>query len=829
MSASPQPHSTAINSPEVLISPPVSLPPNPPPVLINDPPAQLASLLSDALLQVDVLKRELATTKRRADKAERLLAGYQKLSATANTSPPNSSTAPQFDEAAARLVILECEARVERAELERDELDARIHRMQEGWNDLNQYLGSLELRSAEVRSSFGHIMSSRGGHLIVVGNDQPMNSTLAQHQHTRSHSSSQASHQFPTLPPPLPTQSRVRPRAGSLDGSAYAAIPGGPPPSKRLRSDPSERDLSDRSHHRHYSESPSQSPNIVYRSNGQMDHPAQLTLTATTGAQHIPISHHHYNRTRAKQDGDEVVQIRYVDARASKAAGGHHQRHSRRGRSRSRSYSIRSRSRSRASSASLDEMLLEATTTGDDPEKDGNGDEMLRLQMSDREHQAQVPHHQYATHHRSRAPSSQQSLHPSASMSGSAAMMTSGPGVPGAVLTQPGQVPTYHTHIFAPPVTGAPVKKGRLTNTPSQSSVGVISNNGSVMTIAGVTPGAAVGGYPPTNAQGQRICRQCGLPGRYKDGKCVEKWGPGPEGPGTVCDRCRKKMKRVERRGTLESQHLNNQHQTPAAVHPSASIHNSMSNGRGPGPVSLQSQPIHRTDTIPAEHLLSHGSKSSLGPSGTHIISTSGSTYSRHQGESSRTRPTSPHVASSRSVIQQRPPPPSPPYIATLPDSSVVESDEERSRSNKKGSRAQAQSPQHRGSGGSVDPRSQPSTSSSSPPGYGGNGSANGVASSSRRGSPRDAQLDVSRGNGVGQSLSRATAAAATTATITVAQHGGAADTDADADADADAEADIDAEAEIDADADADLLEAVDAAEANNASIDEEWLKKEEL
>jgi len=47
-----------------------------------------------------------------------------------------------------------------------------------------------------------------------------------------------------------------------------------------------------------------------------------------------------------------------------------------------------------------------------------------------------------------------------------------------------------------------------------------------------------VAAFPATNAQGQRICRQCGLPGRYKDGKCVEKWGPGPMGPGTVCDRC---------------------------------------------------------------------------------------------------------------------------------------------------------------------------------------------------------------------------------------------------------------------------------------------------
>ena len=48
-------------------------------------------------------------------------------------------------------------------------------------------------------------------------------------------------------------------------------------------------------------------------------------------------------------------------------------------------------------------------------------------------------------------------------------------------------------------------------------------------------PGPAV--KPNLNAQGQRTCRQCGQPGRYKDGKCVEKWGPGPAGPGTVCDR----------------------------------------------------------------------------------------------------------------------------------------------------------------------------------------------------------------------------------------------------------------------------------------------------
>ncbi|KAG8851987.1 hypothetical protein FRB96_009003 [Tulasnella sp. 330] len=64
-------------------------------------------------------------------------------------------------------------------------------------------------------------------------------------------------------------------------------------------------------------------------------------------------------------------------------------------------------------------------------------------------------------------------------------------------------------------------------------------------------PGPAV--KPTFNEKGERICRACGQPGRYRDGKCVEKWGPGPAGPGTVCDRCRKKMKRVERRGTTEA------------------------------------------------------------------------------------------------------------------------------------------------------------------------------------------------------------------------------------------------------------------------------------
>ncbi|EDR02633.1 uncharacterized protein LACBIDRAFT_332257 [Laccaria bicolor S238N-H82] len=101
-----------------------------------------------------------------------------------------------------------------------------------------------------------------------------------------------------------------------------------------------------------------------------------------------------------------------------------------------------------------------------------------------------------------------------------------------------------------------------------------------------VAPPAQV--FPATNAQGQRICRQCGFPRRYKDDN-VEKWGPGPMGPRTVCDQC----KRVERRGTLETQ------QQVAVMHQKPSRGGSMSQL----PLSQGSdRSIHRTDMVLTHH-----------------------------------------------------------------------------------------------------------------------------------------------------------------------------------------------------------------------------------
>ncbi|KAF6753984.1 hypothetical protein DFP72DRAFT_387962 [Ephemerocybe angulata] len=180
----------------------------------------------------------------------------------------------------------------------------------------------------------------------------------------------------------------------------------------------------------------------------------------------------------------------------------------------------------------------------------------------------------------------------------------------------------YTTHIFAPVQTGAPMKKGKygsagggsfgetnatstlqphptlsstLSTTPGLStSTPGLSGSGTTTIGAG---GSLQPNFPATNEAGQRICRQCGQAGRYKEGKCVEKWGPGPAGPGTVCDRCRKKMKRVERRGTLESQ------QQLAAAHLAAA----QSHAHLSTPPVQQHQPhsggaaLGRSDTMPVE------------------------------------------------------------------------------------------------------------------------------------------------------------------------------------------------------------------------------------
>ena len=132
------------------------------------------------------------------------------------------------------------------------------------------------------------------------------------------------------------------------------------------------------------------------------------------------------------------------------------------------------------------------------------------------------------------------------------------------VIYPPGQEPPNSTGSsrvthFLPPQLGPPQPKkiyhhsksitlppgsGSIPGGPGGATAGPPGPGGNA--IRGPGPG-------PPNGQPVRTCKSCGEPGRYKDGRCVEKWGPGPHGPGTVCDRCRKKMKRVEKRSGMEA------------------------------------------------------------------------------------------------------------------------------------------------------------------------------------------------------------------------------------------------------------------------------------
>ncbi|KAH9911537.1 uncharacterized protein BXZ73DRAFT_107922 [Epithele typhae] len=194
---------------------------------------------------------------------------------------------------------------------------------------------------------------------------------------------------------------------------------------------------------------------------------------------------------------------------------------------------------------------------------------------------------------------------------------------------------TQTTHIFVTPQTGPNVEKPKL---------GVLRSNGSIMTMGlngSIVSGPATiggGGFPATNHQGQRICRQCGLAGRYKDGKCG------------------KKMKRVERRGTLDSMCLNaHLHNQPLAIHPLGAPQAApglYTNGRSSHWGSDHS--VHRTDTIPI-----HPSHSSRAPGLNGLSSSAVYSWQDRDRDYDRENGASPYHRSSHCG-------PTPPGIATL-------------------------------------------------------------------------------------------------------------------------------------------------------------------
>ena len=274
-----------------------------------------------------------------------------------------------------------------------------------------------------------------------------------------------------------------------------------------------------------------------------------------------------------------------------------------------------------------------------------------------------------------------------------------------------------------------------------------------------------------------------------------------------VLPRCRKKMKRVERRGTLESQSLAAHiHHQPAAIHPSGAPQaapGAVTNGRLPTSQGSD-RSVHRSDTIPVHH-----SQSRYGPGSTQIISQS--SYSRHDRYDRDHDPRSPYHESSYTNSRSSHRGPTPPGIATLPGSSTQEDD----------GVYDDRPPRSRGSN---DGRDVVRTHKPSAP------SVNGHATASSRSASNSPTLNAKGATSTRGSPRGSDGKSKSSDLMDVDADGEEVDADAEADADVDAdadEADADADADPEADADAELLEAVDAAEANNAT-DEEWLKKED-
>ncbi|KAF8555007.1 hypothetical protein OG21DRAFT_962239 [Imleria badia] len=572
--------------------------------------AQLAHLLSTSYRESDLLRKDLAATRKRLEKAERLLSSYSSAA-----SPPNNNNGngPHSVSESAQRVITECEARADRAEHARDEADARRRVLSDAWEELNRYLAVVELRSADARAGFARLVAEGGGQLVLAPVPLPgyFQNTVhtpsasspaimlvpppANHRSHRHSSSLNSAHGMTPLPPPPPPHptSRVRPRSGSIDESSYQLAPG-QPPAKRSRND---RDY-DRSHPR----GRALDVDVHHRS-------------------HLPSPHHALQPTLAPPRHPNAPQ------------------------------QSRSSSRSSQRSLSIDEMLLEAST--DDPRPRGEP-------QSPR---AVIAHHQHPNH--APTPNTQRSI------------VSHVPGPTPGPLEQPGEQRMYQTHIFAPPVTGAPMKKGK-----PGSSAGIMANGSAALPAPSITtntapppptpttvvPQSATAPappavphhtpFPPTNAQGQRICRQCGLAGRYKEGKCVEKWGPGPEGPGTVCDRCRKKMKRVERRGTIESQ---NQSQSHIAQQPSQGAAASLPHAHS---MPAHGSRVTRTDTMPVTvGIGSGGTQLSIGHATQMASFISKDRRDRERIPTSSLAPSTSHPTRSGDSHRD---PPSPPAIATL-------------------------------------------------------------------------------------------------------------------------------------------------------------------
>ncbi|KIM42561.1 hypothetical protein M413DRAFT_119968 [Hebeloma cylindrosporum] len=242
--------------------------PAPAPVVANSN-AQLANMLSEAYRDVDVLRRDLALERKRAEHSDRILA----ILKVADTPSPSSSTnGASIDIAEVpknpdmRKVVEEYEKRITEAESARDEAETRRREALDAWRQLDEYLSTLELSARDARAAFCRTRlndETHGGpfslsipptpyfspstsHVAVVSQSMAPPNNLPLRTHS-SHSSSRrtSSRAPPMVGLPLPPHPIPNPSGGGLPPSTGARRPRTPsvdnlyaaaqPPTKRSR------------------------------------------------------------------------------------------------------------------------------------------------------------------------------------------------------------------------------------------------------------------------------------------------------------------------------------------------------------------------------------------------------------------------------------------------------------------------------------------------------------------------------------------------------------------------------------------------------------------
>ena len=356
---------------------------------------------------------------------------------------------------------------MERMQIERDEAQARIKILQELWNQLNHYLDHCEFRIRDAREGFNRRMADAGGKLVEINPEQlplhlpdipfpnagsfplpaylpqesmPPNSRSRTHHHRQPPPLTNIGHSKPSSLRPIPTvlvppscsisspvasfsvpfqpSSRVRPRADSFDGPSHSS--GGLPPAKKLRGGDSV-----------FSESGKHGGSVCFCVHLSFSLPdlkksaTPFTPTRLPHSQGHPTANPSHEPTPPHRESTGHSH-NWSDASPGRGQSPH-------------------RPSSRTSSTSLDDMLIEATTGVHDGQPPPPGQHNYPLPPPPPQSHHTHPTHPPRSPFPTQFPATRVGTYPS---SGQGAGMHA-----------------YQTHIFAPPVTGAPPVKKSNTST----------------------------------------------------------------------------------------------------------------------------------------------------------------------------------------------------------------------------------------------------------------------------------------------------------------------------------------------------------------------------